>query len=75
LGKTRFFQTIARLLRRLFPEQAGWFARLGEFVRGGGKRLVEQAGKVEVQEGQIYRWIAAVLGIFLLFIAARLILV
>jgi len=75
LGKTRFFQSVARLLRRLFPEQAGWFARLGEFVRGGSKRLVEQAGKVEVQEGQIYRWIAAVLGIVFLFIAVRLILI
>jgi tetratricopeptide (TPR) repeat protein len=75
LGKTRFFQAVGRLLRQIFPEQAGLLARLGEFVRGGGKRLAEQAGKVEVREGQVYRWVAAALGIFLLLLAVRLILV
>lgn len=75
LGQTRFFQAVGRQLRRIFPEQAGLVARLGEFVRGGGKRLVEQAGKVEVQEGLVYRWVAAALGLFLLLLAARWILV
>lgn len=73
LGQKPFFRSIGRSLRRLFP--AGTFGHLGQTLRGGGRRLVEQAGRFEVTEMQIYRWIAAVLGIFLLLLAGRLILI
>ncbi len=73
LGQKPFFRSIGRSLRGLFP--AGTFGHLGRLLRGGSRHLVEQAGRVEVTETQIYRWIAAVLGLFLLLLAGRLILV
>lgn len=72
LAKTRFFQAAGRLFGRVFPAQAGFLAHLSDLARSGGKRLVAQAG--EVQETQLYRWIAAALGILLLLLAGRLIL-
>lgn len=74
-AKTRFYQSIARSLRGMFPQQSGLFTRLKGLIRGGGQRLAEQAGKVEVTELGVFRWIAAVLGLFLLGLAVRLILV
>ncbi len=70
LGRTRFFQGVGRLLRRVFPG----FRWLGTAVQGGGRRLMERAGRVEFTEAQVYRWIAATVGLFLLALGLFLVL-
>jgi tetratricopeptide (TPR) repeat protein len=82
--KKPFFQAIARFFRRIFgpllqrilPKRTGpsLFERLREFVRSGGKRLVERAGQVEVPEMQFYRWLAGILGFLMLILAFGFIL-
>ena len=76
LGRTRFFQALGRFSRRIVPRRAGasLFKRLGQAIRGGGKRLVEQAGRVELTELQMVRWVAGVVGLILLALGISLIL-
>ncbi len=71
-----FFLRIAGFFRRILPRRTGppLWKRIVEAVQGGGKRLLERAGQVEASEMQIYRWMAALLGVLLLVLGGGTIL-
>lgn len=77
LGKTRFFRALGRFFQRLFPRGTGpspW-QRLRQSLAGGGKGLVERAGRLEFSGRYFYRWGAGLFGLGLLVLGAWLVMV
>ncbi len=69
LGRVRFFRSAAFFFHRFFPRKAGV-----SFIGRIHERSLRLTGRVEVQEADLYRWGAALIGLVLVVLGAVMVL-